>query len=136
MKFVKRLAKESKNNERCPKTQAPTQAAERATDRPASQAHYSRKGLKPGDPLLTEQEMMEKFGVSRSVVREATKALDFLGIIEAVPSRGMVLDNFDFDRVSEYFGFHFALSDYPREQLYRGADGPGNGCAVLHDGER
>jgi DNA-binding FadR family transcriptional regulator len=80
--------------------------------------HIIQKGLKPGDPLLTEQEMMAKFGVSRSVVREATKALDFLGIIEAVPSRGMVLNDFNFDRASEYFGFHFALSDYPREQLY------------------
>ena len=80
--------------------------------------HIIDKGLKPGDHLLTEQEMMQEFGVSRSVVREATKALDFLGIIDAVPSRGMVLDTFDFDRVSEYFGFHFALSDYPREQLY------------------
>lgn len=81
--------------------------------------HIIDKGLKPGDPLLTEQEMMERFGVSRSVVREATKALDFLGIIDAVPSRGMVLDDFDFERVSEYFGFHFALSDYPREQLFQ-----------------
>ena len=31
----------------------------------------------------------------------------------------MVLDEFDFDRVSEYFGFHFALSDYPTEKLLR-----------------
>ena len=75
--------------------------------------HIIDQGLKPGDPLLTEQEMVERFGVSRSVVREATKALDFLGIIDAVPRRGMILDTFDFDRVSEYFGFHFALSDYP-----------------------
>jgi GntR family transcriptional regulator, transcriptional repressor for pyruvate dehydrogenase complex len=81
--------------------------------------HITQNGLKPGDALLTEQQMMSQFGVSRSVVREATKALDFLGIIDAVPSRGMVLDNFDFDRVSEYFGFHFALSDYPKEQLLR-----------------
>jgi GntR family transcriptional regulator, transcriptional repressor for pyruvate dehydrogenase complex len=81
--------------------------------------HIVDKGLKPGDPLLTEQEMMEQFGVSRSVVREATKVLDFLGIIDAVPSRGMVLDKFDFDRVSEYLGFHFALSDYPTEQLFQ-----------------
>lgn len=80
--------------------------------------HILQKGLKPGDPLLTEQEMMAEFGVSRSVVREATKALDFLGIIDAVPSRGMVLDSFDFDRVSEYFGFHFAMSGYPMEQLF------------------
>jgi GntR family transcriptional regulator, transcriptional repressor for pyruvate dehydrogenase complex len=81
--------------------------------------HIIDKGLKPGDPLLTEQEMMQQFGVSRSVVREATKALDFLGIISAVPSRGMVLDDFDFNCVSEYFGFHFALSDYPKSHLLK-----------------
>jgi GntR family transcriptional regulator, transcriptional repressor for pyruvate dehydrogenase complex len=81
--------------------------------------HIIEKGLKPGDPLLTEQEMVDRFGVSRSVVREATKALDFMGIINAVPRRGMVLDKFDFDRVSEYFGFHFALSDFPREKLLK-----------------
>jgi GntR family transcriptional regulator, transcriptional repressor for pyruvate dehydrogenase complex len=75
--------------------------------------------LKPGDPLLTEREMVERFGVSHTVVREATKALDFLGIIDAAPRRGMVLDKFDFDRVSDYFGFHFALSDYPREKLLK-----------------
>lgn len=76
-------------------------------------------GLKPGDPLLTEQELVERFGVSRPVVREATKALDFLGIIHSMPRRGMVLDEFNFDRVSEYFGFHFALSDYPEEILLK-----------------
>jgi GntR family transcriptional regulator, transcriptional repressor for pyruvate dehydrogenase complex len=81
--------------------------------------HIIEHGLKPGDPLLTEQEMVERFGVSRSVVREATKALDFLGIIDAVPRRGMILDQFDFNRVSEYFGFHFALSDYPKEKLLK-----------------
>ena len=75
--------------------------------------------LKPGDPLLTEQQMVERFGVSHTVVREATKALDFLGIIDAAPRRGMVLDEFDFDRVSEYFGFHFALSDYPKQKLLK-----------------
>jgi GntR family transcriptional regulator, transcriptional repressor for pyruvate dehydrogenase complex len=81
--------------------------------------HIIDHGLKPGDPLLTEQEMVERFGVSRSVVREATKALDFLGIIDAVPRRGMILDDFDFNRVSEYFGFHFALSDFPKEELLK-----------------
>lgn len=77
------------------------------------------RGLKPGDPLLTEQEMIDRFGVSRSVVREATKALDFLGIIDAVPRRGTFLAEFDFNRVAEYFGFHFALTDYPREKLLK-----------------
>lgn len=83
------------------------------------QQHIIDKGLKPGDPLLTEQQMAERFGVSHSVVREATKALDFLGIIDAAPRRGMVLEQFDFKRATEYFGFHFALSDYPKEKLLR-----------------
>jgi GntR family transcriptional regulator, transcriptional repressor for pyruvate dehydrogenase complex len=73
--------------------------------------------LKPGDPLPTENEMVERFGVSHTVVREATKALDFLGIIDAAPRRGMIVDEFSFQRVSEYFGFHFALCDYPKDEL-------------------
>ena len=81
--------------------------------------HIIDEGLKPGDALLTEQQMAERFGVSHSVVREATKALDFLGIIDAAPRRGMVLEKFDFNRASEYFGFHFALSDYPKEKLLK-----------------
>jgi len=81
--------------------------------------HIIDEGLKPGDALLTEQQMAKRFGVSHSVVREATKTLDFLGIIAAAPRRGMVLDQFDFGRVSEYFGFHFALSDYPKEKLLK-----------------
>ena len=81
--------------------------------------HIIDNGLKPGDPLLTEQKMAEQFGVSRTVVREAAKVLDFLGIIGATPRRGMVLESFDFDRVSEYLGFHFALSDYPKDKLLK-----------------
>jgi GntR family transcriptional repressor for pyruvate dehydrogenase complex len=101
-------------------TQKPKLRRRRLSEQLTSQLrkHIIDKGLKPGDPLLTEHEMMVEFGVSRSVVREATKALDFLGIIDAVPSRGMILDEFDFERVSEYFGFHFALSDYPSKQLF------------------
>jgi DNA-binding FadR family transcriptional regulator len=81
--------------------------------------HIVERKLKPGDPLWTEREMIKRFGVSHSVVREATKALDFLGIIHAAPRRGMVLDDFSFDRVSKYFGFHFALTDYPKEKLLK-----------------
>jgi len=81
--------------------------------------HIIDHDLKPGDPLLTEQEMVERFGVSRTVVREATKTLDSLGIINATPRRGMFLDKFDFDRVRDYFGFHFALSNYPKAVLLK-----------------
>jgi DNA-binding FadR family transcriptional regulator len=75
------------------------------------------EGLKPGDRLPTEQEMATRFGVSRVSVREATQALNFLGIIEAAPRRGLTLAEVDMSRVTQYLGFHFALADYPRTEL-------------------
>jgi GntR family transcriptional repressor for pyruvate dehydrogenase complex len=44
--------------------------------------------LKPGDKLPTERELAEQFGVSRTAVREAVKALIRAGLIEAHPGRG------------------------------------------------
>ena len=73
--------------------------------------------LRPGDRLPTEQELADRFGVSRISVREATKALGFLGIIDSAPRRGLTVGTLDMDRVSRYLGFHFAVSDFPVEQL-------------------
>ena len=73
--------------------------------------------LKPGDRLPTEQELADRFGVSRVSTREATKALGFLGIIEAAPRRGLVVGQVDMKRVTSYLGFHLAISDFPRSQL-------------------
>jgi GntR family transcriptional regulator, transcriptional repressor for pyruvate dehydrogenase complex len=48
-----------------------------------------RKGtLKTGDKLPAEREMAEQFGVSRTAVREAVKALREKGLVEAYPGRG------------------------------------------------
>jgi DNA-binding FadR family transcriptional regulator len=74
-------------------------------------------GLKPGDRLPTEQELSERFGVSRVSTREATKALGFLGIIEAAPRRGLEVGRVNMKRVTNYLGFHLAISDFPRTQL-------------------
>ncbi len=38
--------------------------------------------LQPGDRLPTEREMAEKFGVSRTVIRDAVKTLSGIGILE------------------------------------------------------
>lgn len=73
--------------------------------------------LKPGDRLPTEQELSDRFGVSRVSTREATKALGFLGIIDAAPRRGLVVGRVDMKRVTSYLSFHLAISDFPREQL-------------------
>src|SRR5260221_6761328 len=69
--------------------------------------------LKPGDRLPTEQELSERFGVSRVSTREATRALGFLGIIDAAPRRGLVVGQIDMKRLSSYLGFHLAISNFP-----------------------
>jgi DNA-binding FadR family transcriptional regulator len=73
--------------------------------------------LRPGDRLPTEQELADRFGVSRVSTREATKALQFLGIIDAAPRRGLVVGKVDMSRATEYLGFHLAISDFPKSQL-------------------
>ena len=59
------------------------------------------QSLKPGDRLPTEHEMAQRFGVSRVSVREATKALAFLGIIHSAPRRGKTLGEVDMQQVTE-----------------------------------
>jgi GntR family transcriptional regulator, transcriptional repressor for pyruvate dehydrogenase complex len=75
--------------------------------------------LKPGDRLPTEHQMAERFGVSRVSVREATKALGFLGVIRAAPRRGLTVGEFDLQRVTEHLGFPMVLNEYPKRQLLR-----------------
>ena len=47
-----------------------------------------RGDLKPGDQLPAERELAEQFGVSRTAVREAVKALREKGLVEAYPGKG------------------------------------------------
>lgn len=44
--------------------------------------------LKPGDKLPTEPELAATFGVARTSVREATKILSYLGVLESKRSEG------------------------------------------------
>ena len=44
--------------------------------------------LKPGDQLPAERELAQQFGVSRTAVREAVKALREKGLVEAYSGRG------------------------------------------------
>src|SRR5260370_1883904 len=44
--------------------------------------------MKSGDQLPPERELAQQFGVSRTAVREAVKALHEKGLVEAYPGRG------------------------------------------------
>lgn len=49
--------------------------------------------LKEGDQLPAERELAQQFGVSRTAVREAVKALREKGLVEAFPGRGTFITN-------------------------------------------
>ena len=49
----------------------------------------TRRGLQPGDKLPSERELAEQFGVSRTVVREAVRALVAKGVIDARTGSGL-----------------------------------------------
>ncbi len=58
------------------------------------------RGLRPGDPVPSEREFCERFGVSRTVVREATKALAERGVISIQPGRGIFVSRLSVEDLS------------------------------------
>src|SRR5438128_2687072 len=79
--------------------------------------YIATNDLKPGDRLPTEHALAERFGVSRVSLREATKALGFLGILEAKPGRGLSVGRVDAETVKACLSVHPALHGVPPEQL-------------------
>jgi GntR family transcriptional repressor for pyruvate dehydrogenase complex len=51
------------------------------------------KNLEPKDKLPSERMLSEKFGVSRSNVREAIQKLEFYGILKSIPQSGTFVAN-------------------------------------------
>jgi len=48
--------------------------------------------LNPGDKLPPERKLSEKFGIGRSVVRDAIRKLEFYGIVKTQPQSGTVIE--------------------------------------------
>lgn len=73
--------------------------------------------LASGDRLPTETQLAETFGISRLSVREATKSLEFLGIVESKTGVGLTVGRIDMGRLTEHLGFHAGLLDADPQQL-------------------
>lgn len=62
-------------------------------------AYIIQHSLKPGDPLPPETELAQQLHISRNSVREAVKALEALGILEARAGTGLFVRDFSFDPI-------------------------------------
>src|SRR6185437_10620908 len=68
------------------------------------QAYIAENRLQPGDALPPETALARSLGVSRNSVREATKALETVGLLEARHGTGIFVREFSFDPLIEYLG--------------------------------
>src|SRR6185436_10995422 len=66
---------------------------------------------KTGYRLPPERELSEAFGVSRTVVREAVKALEARGVLESVTGSGVSVRRADFNIVSQSLRTYIQLAN-------------------------
>lgn len=81
------------------------------------QQYIVERRLSPGDRLPTESQLAETFGVSRLSLREATKSLEFLGIVESKTGVGLTVGRIDMERLTEHLSFHAGLLEADPQQL-------------------
>ncbi|MFJ6569252.1 GntR family transcriptional regulator [Streptomyces sp. NPDC091292] len=73
------------------------------------------EGLLPPGRRLTERELMELTGVSRTSIREAVRHLQTLGLVEASPSRGVRVSLLGRDEVRDIYEMREALESKAAE---------------------
>lgn len=61
----------------------------------------AKSALKPGDRLPSERDLGERFGVSRTVVREALRSLAAKGVLDVRTGSGATVARVNVDRASE-----------------------------------
>jgi GntR family transcriptional repressor for pyruvate dehydrogenase complex len=73
--------------------------------------------MRPGHQLPTEPELSEQFGVSRTVVREAIRALRSQGLVEVTPGRGTFITQPPMETITNSLQILFTLEDRSPEEL-------------------
>jgi DNA-binding FadR family transcriptional regulator len=76
-------------------------------------------GLKAGDPLPSEAEWADAMGVSRVSLRESVKALEALGVLEAVHGRGLFVRKFNLDAALEMLSYSLDFGVSTIYELYQ-----------------
>ena len=78
------------------------------------------KNIKPGDRLPQEKELVEIFGVARSTMREALKALEVQGLISIVAGRsgGAVIAEVGYETAAGLLGNYFYFQNLQAGQIY------------------
>lgn len=74
-------------------------------------------GLNPGDRLPSEEELANRFNVSRVSIREALQGLKFMGLLDSKPRRGTIVTEPDFQKLNNYMRFQLAFCPMSYEQL-------------------
>lgn len=69
-----------------------------------------RQQLKPGDKLPPERQLINEFGVSRTVVREAIRALEERGLVEVKHGSGVYVAEPSMDSVTDSLALHLRVS--------------------------
>lgn len=75
------------------------------------------EGLKPGDRLPPEATLAAQLGVSRVSLREATRSLQTLGVIEARHGNGLYVSEFSFRPVVEQLPYGLASPGLALEEV-------------------
>ncbi|HSG66709.1 MAG TPA: GntR family transcriptional regulator, partial [Gammaproteobacteria bacterium] len=78
-------------------------------------------GLSPGQ-RLTERELTETLGVSRTVVREALRQLEAEGLIEVIPNRGPVVRALSAEEAEDIYRIRAVLQGLAARQFVEQAD--------------
>ncbi len=74
--------------------------------------------LQPGDRLPSEGNIAEELGIARNSVREATRALESMGILEIKHGVGLVVRSFNLDAIVDIFSYGFVLDKSLIYDLY------------------
>jgi len=73
--------------------------------------------LPPGSQLSTENELAERYEISRTVVREAARILEERGLVSIRPGRGMITVELDGAPIARHFALLLKASPVAFEQL-------------------